>query len=240
MARYHPHEALLVDYAAGTLPESLALMVATHLALCPSCRALVAELELLAGTMLEEEPPVALSSDLRDSVMACLEAPWTPAASLASARPTASAFRPAVPRGERAEEGGMIAFDGLPMLPAPLRPYVRPPGAQGWRRMGRGIAVYDLPLPSRDLSGRTQLLHLRGGTGIPAHTHPGEEIICVLAGGFSDAKGHYDQGDLVTFTDSDHHHPVADPDQDCWCLAHFGAPLRFTGLLGPVLNWLVH
>ena len=41
---HHPDEALLLEYAGGGLTESIALVVATHLALCPICRRMVEEM----------------------------------------------------------------------------------------------------------------------------------------------------------------------------------------------------
>ena len=45
MPTKHLSDALLLDYAAGSLTEGWSLAVATHLALCPACRsrALAAE-----------------------------------------------------------------------------------------------------------------------------------------------------------------------------------------------------
>lgn len=37
--RHHIGDDLLLSYAAGTLDEASSLLVATHLALCPHCRA---------------------------------------------------------------------------------------------------------------------------------------------------------------------------------------------------------
>lgn len=42
MPNHHPDEALLIEYANGSLGEAKALLVATHLALCPACRMSVA------------------------------------------------------------------------------------------------------------------------------------------------------------------------------------------------------
>ena len=35
---HHPHDELLMEYAAGALDESHSLLVATHLSFCPVCR----------------------------------------------------------------------------------------------------------------------------------------------------------------------------------------------------------
>ena len=43
-----------MDYAAGSLSEPVALLIATHLALCPRCRHEVEEFEALGGALLED------------------------------------------------------------------------------------------------------------------------------------------------------------------------------------------
>jgi putative transcriptional regulator len=63
MPHHHPDDALLIEYAGGSLGEAKALLVATHLALCPACRAAVkageaagAELAMEAAEMVEVGP----------------------------------------------------------------------------------------------------------------------------------------------------------------------------------------
>src|SRR5690242_15819255 len=51
---HHPGEEILLSYASGDLAEPLALVVATHLALCPTCRGAVDDLEALGGVLLEQ------------------------------------------------------------------------------------------------------------------------------------------------------------------------------------------
>ena len=61
MACHHPNDGLLIAYAAGSLDEPLALLVATHLALCPACRSSVGGYESLGGVLLDEIEPEAVS-----------------------------------------------------------------------------------------------------------------------------------------------------------------------------------
>jgi len=51
MPTHHPDESLLIEYAAGSLGEAKALLVATHLALCLDCRAAVHDGEIVAGAL---------------------------------------------------------------------------------------------------------------------------------------------------------------------------------------------
>lgn len=58
MPQHHPDESLLIEYANGSLAEAKALLVATHLALCPACRHAVAAGEI-AGAALAFDDVVA-------------------------------------------------------------------------------------------------------------------------------------------------------------------------------------
>ena len=61
--RHHIVEDTLLAYGAGNLSEAWSLMVATHLALCPSCRTRAHEAEKIGGALLEALVPEAPLSD---------------------------------------------------------------------------------------------------------------------------------------------------------------------------------
>lgn len=224
-ATFHPPAELLVAYAAGSLDEARSLLVATHLTLCPTCRHDVASLESLGGGLLEEQEPAPLSHDALESILARLDE--TPPA------PPPQAGRPAV----AAMAAPMAAHDGTasPPLPRPLLAYLGDGGLDGltWRRMGAGIesaTVLETPVA------RAHLFRIGGGVRIPDHGHRGNELTLVLAGGFTDPSGHYKRGDVANAGSDTEHHPVADADETCLCLAVTDAPLRLTGLVGRLLN----
>ena len=55
MIHHHLPEDRLAAYAAGTAGEADALLVASHLVLCPDCRRRVAEYEALGGISAKRE-----------------------------------------------------------------------------------------------------------------------------------------------------------------------------------------
>src|SRR3546814_15605665 len=69
----HPSVDLLLDHAAGALAEAPALLVATHLALCPACRADLAALESLGAGLLEAGEPGVLDDELLERTLARLD-----------------------------------------------------------------------------------------------------------------------------------------------------------------------
>ena len=79
-------------------------------------------------------------------------------------------------------------------------------------------------------------MRIKAGTAMPLHSHDGHELTLVLAGGFSDDDKHFLPGDVAVADASVNHRPVADPGEDCLCLAVTDAPLRLTGPFGRLLN----
>ena len=69
---HHPHDDLLMSYAAGALSESWSLAVATHLSFCPECRASVQLAETVGGVLLADTPDQELSPNMLDKVLAVL------------------------------------------------------------------------------------------------------------------------------------------------------------------------
>jgi putative transcriptional regulator len=75
MIRHHPTETTLAAYAAGTLPQALGIVTATHLAHCEACRVTLATLEAAGGALLDDLPPVPLSGDALDRLLARADEP---------------------------------------------------------------------------------------------------------------------------------------------------------------------
>ncbi len=70
LINHHPSDTTLASYAAGTLPEALAMVTATHLSFCPVCRDGVTMAEAVGGSVLDDLPPVAMSDDALARVLA--------------------------------------------------------------------------------------------------------------------------------------------------------------------------
>lgn len=209
MALFHPPTDMLVDYAAGSLAEPLALMVATHVALCAECRAETRALEAVGGAMLEAIDPIPLKAGAFDALLARLDEPAAGA----------------VPHRQPAND------DFLRQIPEPLR--ARVAGAD-WRRVNANIDEIVLPMAETGVT--AQLLRIRAGQTVPRHSHHGHEYTLVLAGGFTDNDHHFGPGDLAIADSAMTHHPVADSDQDCICLAIVDGGLRLAGPIGRVVG----
>ncbi len=75
---HHTPDAMLAAYAAGNLPYAFAVAVASHVSLCAQCRAALEAHQAVGGAVLEETGAVAVSSTLKDNILAQLDAPFTP------------------------------------------------------------------------------------------------------------------------------------------------------------------
>lgn len=114
--RHHPEDALLTDYAAGSLDSAMSLIVATHLSFCAQCRETAGLYERIGGVLLQDLVPVAMTDGALANTMARLDQP-APDAACASNDNT----------------------------PAPLRAVLgRDVSQVAWRRLGPNLAYVTL------------------------------------------------------------------------------------------------
>src|SRR5271168_2882356 len=59
---HHPSDETLTAFASGTLDEARALVVATHISLCPHCRKSLAAFEEVGGALLDAAPAASMSA----------------------------------------------------------------------------------------------------------------------------------------------------------------------------------
>lgn len=200
---HHLNDAILMAYAAGSLPEAFNLIVASHISLCDECRARAASFDALGGEILDNMTNATMTPDSYDATMGLIEGGEI-------------AFTP-----EPTHDTGV--------LPAPLQHYVGGDlDAVRWKPVGMGVKQALLPT-SKEASAR--LLFIPAGTAMPDHGHRGTEMTMVLKGAFLDDDDYFARGD-IEIADSDlHHTPVADIHEDCICIAVADAPLQFDRLL---------
>jgi putative transcriptional regulator len=212
MIRHHPPSELLMDYATGALPEPRALAVAAHVGLCDLCRAEVRRLEAVGGALVDAEAPSMPDEErLLCATLDRLDRPAT--AAVLPARPDEATRK---------------------LLPSAVWPYVGG-GVDRleWKPVGIGVREAVLPLGRKGY--RVSLLRIAAGRAVAKHTHGGEELTLVLAGGFTDGDRHYARGDFALADRSTDHRPIADPGEDCISLAVLDAPMRLTGFIGRLI-----
>lgn len=214
---HHPDPEVLLGYAAGNLDVAGSVLVATHLALCPRCRAEVGRLEAIGGALAAGLPPAALAPDALSAIMARLDEP-------------AAAAMPSPAPG--------YDHETLHTVPSPLRGYLGGSlSTLPWKWRAPGIR--ELPVAIGGGPARATLIRIRPGAGVPAHTHIGVETTLVLRGAFVDEVGRFARGDVATAASDLDHHPVAATGEECICFVVIDGPLRLTGPLGRLLNRFV-
>lgn len=211
MSRHSAPDELLLDYAAGVLPEGPALAVALHVALDPEARRAVRRLRGLGGAMLESEAGTEMGEAALEAALARLDdVPVEPL-------PVAPGARP-----------------GFDWAPTPLRPYL---GGRQWKRALGGFEEIRLDLHGD--SHRVALLKLEPGHGLPMHCHTGHEYTVVLQGGYTDSTGNYAVGDFAVGPGPVAHEPIADPGEPCIALIVLAEPIVLTGFWARLLNPLL-
>jgi putative transcriptional regulator len=212
MIRHHAPDELLLDYAAGVLPEGPALAVALHVALDPGSRRLVHRLRGVGGELFDRDPGAA------DMGEAALEE------ALARLDGLSRDDAPVAP----------AAQSDFEWAPAALRPYLR---GKTWRRAFGGFDEIRL-----DLHGdahRVSVLRLAPGQGLPLHRHVANEYTVVLQGGYTDNTGNYRVGDFAMGPGAQEHRPIADPGDPCIALIALEKPIVLTGFWGRLFNPLL-
>jgi putative transcriptional regulator len=214
MSRHTAPDELLLDYAAGVLPEGPALAVSLHVALDPAARLAVDRLRAVGGALLEaEEVGLELGDAALESVMARLEGVAV------EPKPAPPARRP-----------------GFEWAPPPLLRYL---GSKDWKRAFGGFEQIEIGLHGD--THRVALLRLQPGKGLPVHRHVANEFTVVLQGGYTDNTGNYGVGDFAIGPGTAQHEPIADPGEPCIALIVVEKPIVLTGAWGrwlnPLLRW---
>lgn len=208
MPAHHPDEALLLDYATGALAEAFAVIVASHLTLCPACRHTVAAMEAVGGALIEQQEETGPPDHSFEALLDRLSEPAP-------------------------QEPSAPAWDNTGRIPRPL--LSRLPRNDRWRWL-RLVGVDMMRLPCSEPGHRLRLLRIRPGFGVPHHSHEGQELALVLQGSFTDEAGCYRRGDIAAADGSVTHRQVADAGEICLCLVATSGRLRLTGPLSRLLD----
>jgi putative transcriptional regulator len=204
---------LLFERGAGTVGAGAGLAVACHLALCPACASLAAELERSSAALTTPEAP---RPELRDRILAGMD----------RAGPAAA------PQPRQPSPALLV---GLPPLPEALRRAIAAvPGAPArWRWLLPGVRCITLWDGDQYAA---RLFRLRPGVVIPHHDHHGPEQTVVFAGGLDDHSGHLGRGDALTMLPGERHQQSAAPGEECIALIVNDLPPRPLTLKGRLLK----
>lgn len=218
MTNYHPDGQWLSEYVAGTLADSQALCIATHLSYCSECKNTIAEMTHLGGAMFDaQQTPDNVSPAALQQILSDIDNKPTD---------TPDALH------------SNSASDSEEYFPRAIKKMI-PNGTSelSWRKIGSKISIARLD----NLGDKREItLHkLQPGSSVSDHDHRGREITVVLRGSFSDDDGQYIPGDFLVRDPGETHQPRANNNEECLCLAVCDAPVKFTGMFTRLLNPLL-
>lgn len=218
---YHPDIELLLKYSTGQLAPALSIAIGIHQQHCEICRNRIRDVESIGGDTLENLPSEQVSH-------------LTKKVSEQEALTLLMSQVESISQDEQpsAYEDCAVANSDLDLLE---RLSKRQFDTFTWKKVTTSISKADISVAEDDF--KVELLKFDANAKIPQHTHEGQEFTLVLEGDFSDSLGKYESGEFIVQDTTVEHQPVAGS-QGCVCLAITTAPLKFTGILGPVLNWV--
>lgn len=223
--KHHLSDATLAAFSAGTLGESLSLVVASHLSTCRPCRQRSTQFEDVGGAELSTAQPVEMSQDALNRVLIQLGQQEPPTV--------------VAPDNLIRRHVGVSASskDRAGFVPKPLQAFV-PANLDDveWSTMAPGIKCFELA-GVKTGGGTLSLLKIAPGVTIPEHSHKGTELTLVLSGSYSDEIGRFGVGDIADLDEDTEHQPIADSSEACICLIATEAPLRFTKLMPRIVQY---
>lgn len=199
-------EALLMEYAAGSLDHAHRVIVTAYLTLSPAARRFVGECEKIGGALMEAECGEAqLSSGCLDAVLAKIDCGEIPCSEVSATISSAIANSQPVPQ--------CIAR----LLPGSAEP--------DWRRFSHGLHWIVMELD--DTSSSLHLMKFEPNAVFARHRHRGPEITLVLEGTLRDESGRYSRGDLLVMETGTTHTPMAE-EAGCVCFTVTARQTRYT------------
>jgi putative transcriptional regulator len=214
VAKYHPDDGLLLEYAAGQTDWAVSICIAAHLHFCPACRAQVARFTRIGGHCLEQADEVAVPEDALNAALAMIRKEKAQAAPVAAPAP--------------------VVKPALQHLPPVIQKLIPASGKVRWSFVTPALKAARLETGQNKYEVCFHRIK-KGGT-VAEHDHGGLELTLVLEGCFSDENGTYSVGDFLMKQPGEAHRPTATLDQDCLCLSVQEAPAKLTGLMGRLVN----
>jgi putative transcriptional regulator len=206
--RRHPDVATLISCAAGSQPEAMAAVVASHISMCPRCAAELGTMQEIGVAMFDALTPAPVTRD-----------------------PPVVALRAA-----EAEVGAGTAASLPGDVPAHLAPLIGSSLDQvSWKPIAPGVWHCPIPL-SKNAKGDLRLVKVAPGKKLPDHGHNGEELTLLLRGSYQDEFGTFRTGDVADLDDEAEHRPIADSTEGCICLIASEKKARFKGWIARIMQ----
>jgi len=215
LPNHHIDGDMLLNYATGALGQAASIVVATHLSVCPSCRAAVNAAEVVGGALLEDMDPEPLSQSGVSDAFARLDEVGVDVPHVRKCTDAQSAF------------GTRLPWPVMDCLPSDVR-------SVRWNWISPGVKYTEL---LKDADGaRIGLMRAAPGAVITPHGHSGDELTMVLSGGYHDGAKAFRPGDVQAVNELTVHEPTVDPDGECLSLVMIDGPVKPTRLLARIFR----
>ena len=206
---YHPDNAMLVEFSAGTLDTAPSICVSAHLHFCEACRTELLSLNEIGAQLMSEATPAAVDDAALDSaldaVMAAIDLPQQVETTLNST-PVSSGFPFSI--------GKLIANAESTLT---------------WKRLTSSVDIAQFKTGQKVFE--VALHKICAGGKTPKHDHNGVEYTVVLKGSFSDERAVYKEGDFLIRQPGDVHQPMGAQNGECICLSALAAPIKLSNPL---------
>ena len=214
----HPSSEMLLNYAMGNTKEAESLIISSHIAYCPICKAEVAKYESIGGFYLKNHEELKVSKSLWNNLVEKLD-------DLEQDDKTANYVDHKLKTN--------LSNDSV-RIPSFLHHYLDESNTNNWNSTINNVKYCNLDF--KDDSYKGKMLQIPPGKSMPKHSHEGLEATMVFYGGYSDEAGEYNKGDLVILSGDEEHSPISSQETGCLCLVIYSGSLKFKGLLGSILN----
>lgn len=203
-------EEWVVSYAAGSLSEAHALIVASHIDYHPELQEKLADAEAIGGLLLENNKTAPISDDMFNDILGRLDDEIA-----VSPQPQSKSKN---------------------NLPKSLNEYINGDLKDlKWKTMGPGLSQVRLWTGPNDE--RLWLFRAKAGTKIPMHDHRSLEMTLVLHGSYQADGDHYKPGMIELADENTHNHqPIIDDGEECICLVVTEAPIKIHGIIGKIVQ----
>ncbi|MBU1211885.1 MAG: hypothetical protein KJ587_11500 [Alphaproteobacteria bacterium] len=189
---HHPDISTLMTCAAGSHPESLSAVVASHLSVCPDCCRKVSQLSRIGVTLFERLEPIQLVEKM----------------------PRPDGLERAVPQTSRNPR-----TDRDLEIPAPLQCIL---GSSldhlPWQTASKGIEQVVVALSPRT-TGELRLLRIAPNATLRSSSRGFSQLLMVLRGSYSNDGFSFHPGDLNEVAEAAEHTIMANPVTGCIVLA---------------------
>ena len=231
---YHPDIELLLKYSNGLLKPALSIAIGLHHHQCKKCQASIADIESIAGNQLDGSVDAELADNGFSKLMGELENEET-----SQQETIVEAIIESKAESNIESQKADLNYDRLAVAQTDLSLLSKLDKQDfedtQWQKVTGKISQSEILLG--DDSFKVELLKFKPHAKIPQHTHKGNEFTLVVQGSFRDCYGEYQRGEFIQMGQENEHQPIAG-EMGCICLAVTDKPLHFTGLLGPIINWM--